>query len=473
MTEAEARTTRERETAQPDRYVGRLVAWLAYIPGVAAFAVAYFYAVGAIAKIAELRGAGFSPGDSLPFTPIPQILAIGVSTISWRLVVLIAVFAGMMLIAVQAERQLERISRELADLEQREHEQEQAIREDPSAGDQQATSGQQAAHGQSTAKADGPATEERAIDRKDVDELTPDAVIAEADRLAADLRQRSESVETAIAKAKWEGIERQISEMEDQVQRAAAYLAASPRGLSGNVRHPVQARRRRRAERDVRHAREQVAVTRAEFESQKADVETRAEATRQEINRQFATLDEIRQTAKQRRSQQRKARRVRRGLVALTVLSLIMGVLVSPPIESVSYVIIGIYFLLVFRRVRQGPRHPLPGLVRPTTHVAVVVLAVTLGVALEQFVAPGRLPTVVASTTSGSVSGFLVAQTDTQTTVGLPDCRIEAIPSTEIKYVIARPRSRRYGESVGTSLLEWIDGTKAKPMKRHHAKCGG
>jgi Flp pilus assembly protein TadB len=452
------------EPGQRDSSLNRLVAGLAYVPGLAAFSVAYFYSVGAIAKIAELRGAGFNPADTLPLTPISQLLALGVSTISWLLVVLIIVVGALMLAAVYAEQRVEQFSAELADLERQEQKQEQAVQEIPTNVDQQSQSRELV-----TVPGPTPQTARTEDGPKAVDDLTPDQMLSEADRLEASLRRASAEVDTSVAEADMERTETEVSRLDDLVQQAAARVAAEPHGLWGNVRHPVQARHRRHAERDLAHAREQQAETRRLFEAHKTQVAER----RAEIDSGLATLAEIKQFATQRRRQERKARAFRRAAVAVMVVSLIAGVLLAPPVESVSYVVLGVYSLLVFSRVRQAPGRQVSGFSRPTIQVAVAVAAVTAGIALQQFVSPGRLPRVVVQAASGSVSGFLVAQTDMQTTVGLPDCRIEAIPSTETKTVIARPRPRRYGKSLGTLLIDWVEGTKTKPARQPPAKCGG
>jgi hypothetical protein len=195
------------------------------------------------------------------------------------------------------------------------------------------------------------------------------------------------------------------------------------------------------------------------------------EAMRAEIRSQLDRLNVIQKTADERRRERRKARRNLTTLVAAGLASWVGTLLFVPPVESLTNVFMLGYGVAIYRQVRKGPL--MKSFMRPTVQVLVLLAAVTVGTVLQEFVSPGRLPAATVTTPSGSVTGFLVAQTDTQTTVGLPDCRIEALPSTAITSVIARPRSRRYGKTIGTLLLDQINGTRGTPPKGHPGKCGG
>ena len=54
---------------------------LSAIPAVAALGIALLYAVGAIIKSGQLRGAGLNVRDTLPLVPLPQLLALGIGTL--------------------------------------------------------------------------------------------------------------------------------------------------------------------------------------------------------------------------------------------------------------------------------------------------------------------------------------------------------------------------------------------------------
>jgi hypothetical protein len=55
---------------------------LIYLPGLVALGLAVLYAIGALAKTAEIGGSGFSTPTILQLTPIQQLLALGVSNVA-------------------------------------------------------------------------------------------------------------------------------------------------------------------------------------------------------------------------------------------------------------------------------------------------------------------------------------------------------------------------------------------------------
>ena len=223
---------------------------IAYFPGIAALAVAYFYSVGAITKIAQLRGAGFSPGDALPLIPIPQLLALGVSTrsasSSWR-----SFCSSVWPSAGRSgwSRRLDQLGRKVAGLEQQERE----LREKQPSADE-TTNG-----------------DEAQPDADDDDRpLAPGDRLAEIGDIEADLRGVSELVNAAAARL--ESIASDISETEDLIQLQEELLPKAPDGPWGTMRHPVQARRRRVAERELQANRDRLAEVRQRLESQKAEL---------------------------------------------------------------------------------------------------------------------------------------------------------------------------------------------------------
>ena len=54
---------------------------LVHVPAVVALGLAALYAIGAIAKVAQIYGAGFSPSVVVQDTPIQQLLALGVNAV--------------------------------------------------------------------------------------------------------------------------------------------------------------------------------------------------------------------------------------------------------------------------------------------------------------------------------------------------------------------------------------------------------
>lgn len=398
-----------------DRSITRLATAIAYFPGAAALAVAYFYSVGAITKIAELRGAGFSPADALPQTPIPQLLALGVSTISLKLVVIILLLSLNVAGAIWLEQRLDRLRQRIAGLDQQEGE----LREK-----------------QPTAAEMPDGDEARA--HTDSGSITPRERLAEIDDIEADLHRISDLLDANLSKA--EKMESEISETETLIRQEETKLTAAPHGLRGTLRHPLRARTRRRDDRELHANRARLARVRAEFESGKTEG-----PTREEIQGIFTRTAELRRSA---RRELRTLRVTRWASIGLIVLVSVAAILLLPPVATVTPAIMLLYFLILLRRARfeQYSQMPFVGF-RPTTMIAVTIGALTLGILLGQFVSPGRLPTVVVRAATNSVSGFLVAQTDTQTTVGLPDCRIEAIPYTQIRSVTTQSRSRRYAET--------------------------
>lgn len=82
---------------------------LAWIPGIAALAVAALYSVGALLTAAGLRGAGLSVRDTLPLVPLEKILARGISTLIGSVLLLAAlVLLGVLIVsAVSALRRRE------------------------------------------------------------------------------------------------------------------------------------------------------------------------------------------------------------------------------------------------------------------------------------------------------------------------------------------------------------------------------
>jgi hypothetical protein len=69
-------------SGKTQRWTDNPLRLVAYVPVVAAGGVAVFYAVGAIAKVGEISGAGFNAATVLQSTPIQQLLALGVSAVA-------------------------------------------------------------------------------------------------------------------------------------------------------------------------------------------------------------------------------------------------------------------------------------------------------------------------------------------------------------------------------------------------------
>jgi hypothetical protein len=68
-------------SGKTQRWTDNPLRLVAYVPVMAAGGVAVFYAVGAIAKVGEISGAGFNAATVLQSTPIQQLLALGVSAV--------------------------------------------------------------------------------------------------------------------------------------------------------------------------------------------------------------------------------------------------------------------------------------------------------------------------------------------------------------------------------------------------------
>jgi hypothetical protein len=255
--------------------------------------------------------------------------------------------------------------------------------------------------------------------------------------------------------------------LDAQLRDLSTAAHAGPYGVRGYLRDPMAARRRQKRLREVRSAAEEVRTTRREIDSRRADLARR----RAEVKAQLQRLADVRESAERTGREQRLLRLGTTLAVVVMALVTVGGIVIDPPAATVSQVIVfvyGVYLIRQWRRYRLGQRR----MPRLTMFALVTLGALTFAIVLEQFVAPGRLANVALQTDRGVVSGVLIATTDAQTTVGLPDCRLESVPALQIRSIVIRPRTRTYGKSVGTLVLELWNGRPHHVTAARVGRCG-
>jgi hypothetical protein len=414
-----------------------MIAALAYFPGTAALAVAYFYTVGALVKITELRGGGFSVSETLPLTPIPQLLALGVSTVSVGTVVILILLGAMVGVGVLAERAVLKLRAQ-----------------------ESAAEAQLAAAESKTEVAEAPAA-----DRTEPTEPTePRPSMTEAQLRAelTEMMQRAENASLGLDELadNRAATERLLSQADAAADQAIRLAKSGPRGIRGYIRHPLGAVRRRRELARTEQAWAWVTDERRRATERDAQVA----AARQMILSHKQRISEMRTELAVTRARTRKARIAFVSIGIVIAILTIGTALIVPPISAVVVVLPAVY-LLVF--VVSGRARTRMIRLRPTVFAFVLIGLITLGLVLQSFITPRRLATVQVQTDRGTISGLLIAATDAETTVGLADCQIETLPELQIKAVLVRAGPRPSEKSVGTLLLNLL-GSRHQGAATHH-----